>query len=174
MPLELFADRVSELGIGIEAAERIAQEFETSRLATLWHMVDCFPEKCGLLVLKQARKPTESAPSPDQGELWEGAAGTGGPEKKVRVQWSKLGRLAEKTLHVPRHKSVPSDSCIARSLRNGTVMTKRERVNLGDLQGTFHVEAAPFTAEDETYVVALFHWPDEMFDGQSVQQRFYQ
>jgi hypothetical protein len=173
MPTRLFRERVSEIGVGIEAAERIAQEFETSRLATLRHMVNCYPEKCGLLVLKRAHKPTEFAPSPHQGELWEGTAGTGGPEKKTRVQWWHLGRRARQTFHIPYAKSVPPDSLIARSLHEEAAKTGYEYINLGDLQGSLWVEAIPFTAKDETHVAALLRWPEGMFDRQNGQQGLY-
>ncbi|WP_263835074.1 ImmA/IrrE family metallo-endopeptidase [Salinibacter sp.] len=172
MPKDLFQKSIREHGIGIDAAERIARVFKTSRLATLRHMVNCYPKRCGLIIWKRAHKPTESVPSPNQAELWDDLEGTGGPQKEVRVQWKDLGRKARKEVYVPEDKSVDSDSLIARALEEGEAKSGRERVELGDLKGTFEIEAVPFTAGDDPHVLSLFHWPAEMFAGQEAQSGF--
>jgi hypothetical protein len=60
MPIDLFHQYVCEHGIGIEAAERIARAFKTSRLATLRHMVNCYPKQCGLIIWKREHRPTDT------------------------------------------------------------------------------------------------------------------
>jgi hypothetical protein len=172
MPKDLFPRFVREHGIGIEAAERIARAFKTSRLATLRHMVNCYPKRCGLIIWKRAHKPSESVPSPNQAELWDDLDGTGGPEKEVRVQWQDLGRKARQEVYVPENKSVDSDSLIAQALEEGEAKAGREQVELGSLKGTFEIEAVPFTAGGEPHVLSLFHWPTEMFAGQEAQSEF--
>ena len=174
MPEDLFHDFVCEHGIGINAAERIARAFKTSRLATLRHMVNCYPERCGLIIWKRAHKPSDSVPSPNQAELWDDLEGTGGPEKEVRVQWQDLGQKARKEVHVPDDKSIDPDSLIARALEEGESKVGRERVDLGGLTGEFEIEAVPFSAGDEPHVLSLFHWPSEMFAGQEAQSGFYE
>lgn len=174
MPVDLFQEYVSEHGIGIEAAETISRAFQTSRLATLRHMVNCYPKRCGLIIWKRAHKPSESVPSPNQTELWDDLEGTGGPEKKVRVQWQDLGRKARREVYVPDDKSIDSDSLIARALEEREPKAGSERVDLGSLTGNFEIEAVPFSAGDEPHVLSLFHWPSEMFADQESQSGFYE
>jgi hypothetical protein len=166
MPIDLFHQYVCEHGIGIEAAERIARAFKTSRLATLRHMVNCYPKRCGLIIWKRDHKPSDSVPSPNQAELWDDLEGTGGHEKEVRVQWQDLGRKARKEIYVPDDKSIDSGSLIARALEEGESKVGSERVDIGGLTGEFEIEAVPFSAGDEPHVLSLFHWPSEMFAGQ--------
>lgn len=166
MPIDLFHQYVCEHGIGIEAAERIARAFKTSRLATLRHMVNCYPKQCGLIIWKREHRPTDTVPSPNQAELWDGLEGTGGPGKEVRVQWQDLGRKARKEIYVPDDKSIDSGSLIARALEEGESKVGSERVDIGGLTGEFEIEAVPFSAGDEPHVLSLFHWPSEMFAGQ--------
>lgn len=166
MPIDLFHEYVCEHGIGIEAAERIARAFKTSRLATLRHMVNCYPKQCGLIIWKREHRPTDTVPSPNQAELWDGLEGTGGPGKEVRVQWQDLGRKARKEIYVPDDKSIDSGSLIARALEEGESKVGSERVDIGGLTGEFEIEAVPFSAGDEPHVLSLFHWPSEMFAGQ--------
>ncbi len=166
MPEDLFHEFVCEHGIGINAAERIARAFQTSRLATLRHMVNCYPKRCGLIIWKRDHKPSDSVPSPNQAELWDDLEGTGGPEKEVRVQWQDLGRKASQKVYVPDDKSIDSDSLIARAIEEGEGKVGRERVDLGGLTGEFEIEAVPFSAGDDPHVLSLFHWPPEMFAGQ--------
>jgi hypothetical protein len=166
MPEDLFHEFVCEHGIGIKAAERIARAFQTSRLATLRHMVYCYPKRCGLIIWKRAHKPSDSVPSPNQTELWNDLEGTGGPEKEVRVEWKDLGRRARRKVYVPEDKSIDSDSLIAQALEEREAKVGRERVDLGSLTGEFEIEAVPFSAGDEPLVLSLFHWPSEMFASQ--------
>jgi hypothetical protein len=174
MPVDLFQEYVSEHGIGIEAAETISRAFETSRLATLRHMVNCYPKRCGLIIWKRAHKPTESVPGPNQGELWDDVEGHGGPEKEVRVQWHDLGRKIRKKAYVPDNKSIDSSSLIARALEENQRKEGRERIDLGDLEGMFEIEAVPFSASNEPHVLSLFHWPGRMFAGQTVREGLYE
>lgn len=172
MPLRWFHADVQRRGIGIESAEIIATRFDTSRLATLRHMVSCYPRRCGLVVWRRAHKPTEkrSRPALNQPSLWGGQVR--GPEKKVRVHWTAFGRAARR-YHVPRHQSISGESLIARALEDGELKRGRERVDLGDLKGTFEIEAAPFSAGGEPRVVSLFHWSREMFRGRDAQRAMF-
>ncbi|MCS3632094.1 hypothetical protein GGP55_002707 [Salinibacter ruber] len=174
LPIDLFHEYVCEHGIGIEAAERIARAFKTSRLATLRHMVNCYPKQCGLIIWKREHRPTDTVPSPNQAELWDGLEGTGGPGKEVRVQWQDLGRKASQKVYVPDDKSIDSDSLIARALEEGEGKVGRERVDLGGLAGEFEIEAVPFSSSEEPHVLSLFHWPKEMFAGQKSLSNLYE
>jgi hypothetical protein len=100
--------------------------------------------------------------------------GHGGPEKEVRVQWHDLGRKVRKKVYVPDNKSIDSSSLIARALEENERKEGRERIGLGDLKGVFEIEAVPFSAGNEPYVLSLFHWPERMFVGQTVQEGLYE
>jgi len=169
MPLRWFHPVVQRLGIGTESAERIAMRFDTSRLATLRHMVTCYPRQCGVIVWKRAHKPSErqSRPAPNQRDLWGGESR--GPERKLRVQWTAFGREA-KRYQVPQHKSISDESLIAKALDEGELKTGRDRIDLVGLKGTFEIEAVPFSAGGEPRVVSLFHWPEDMFKGRDAQK----
>jgi Zn-dependent peptidase ImmA (M78 family) len=171
MPVEFFDNHVRQSGIGIESAEAIGRRFETSRLATLWHMVNYYPKKCGLIIWKRAHKPTEqnSIPASNQIDIWEDKPSSLGPQKKVRVQWAVFGREARR-YHVPEHKSVDADSLIAEALEDGELKTGREYVDLVGLDGEFEIEAAPFSVRSEMYILSLFHWPKRMFADEEAQE----
>lgn len=162
MPLGLFRERIRAAGIGIEAAEQIGRAFRTSRLATLWHMVYCYPRRVGLVVWKHSHKPADetSMASSSQLSLLEDDYRRA-PRKKLRAQWCVFGGPA-KEYRVPKHKSIGRDSLIFRAYEEKTLRRGRERVHLATLEGEFEVEAIPFEADGETYVVSLFHWPDSL------------
>lgn len=164
MPLQPFDNLVSQHGIGIAAAEKVSQFFQTSRFSTLWHMVNCYPRECGLIIWKRAYKPTElpRVPDADQLALWD-SDDQFGPGKKLRVQWVVFGPEIKRLIWVPKHKSIDDDSLIAQAEEGDVIKVGREHVDLGDLNGEFRMEAVPFVAGDETYVLSLVHWPAEMF-----------
>jgi len=174
MPIEFFHEHVQQFGIGIQSAENIGQHFGTSRLATLWHMVNCYPRKCGLIIWKRAHKPTQqnSIPASNQIDIWGDKPSSHGPQKEVRVQWTVFGREARR-YHVPKHKSVESDSLIARALDDDELKTGREHVDLVGLEGEVEIEAVPFTVRDEPHVLSLFHWPERLFADRNAQENMF-
>lgn len=169
MPPGLFNHHVQTKGVGIEAAEQIGKTFQTSRLATLWHMVYCYPRRAGLIVWKYAPKPADkkSMADPSQLSLLEEGY-RHAPQKELRVQWNVFGRPAKK-YQVPRHKSVSRDSLIFQAYNEETLCQGRERLSLVNLEGEFWVEAAPFEVGTDTYVVSLFHWPDSLLDAEQTE-----
>lgn len=166
MPIEAFSDLVSTFGIGIEAAGRIGRVFQTSRLATLWRMAYAYPRKCGLIIWKRDHKPSENEgkPDPNQLKMWEDYTPSG-PKKKMRVQWTVFSKNINQAFYVPRHKSVEEQSLIVQAEEDRALVAGSEYVDLGDIKGTFDIEAVPFMQDDEIHILTLFHWPQEMFES---------
>ncbi|WP_158666621.1 ImmA/IrrE family metallo-endopeptidase [Salinibacter altiplanensis] len=169
MPLGLFNEHVQETELGIEAAEQIGEAFQTSRLATLWHMVYCYPRSVGLVVWKYTHKPADEKSMADSSQLSfldEGYRHA--PQKELRAQWNVFGSPAEE-YQVPRNKSVSRDSLIFQAYDEGALCEGREQVSLVNLEGEFQVEAAPFVVGNDTYVVSLFHWPDSLLNAEQAE-----
>jgi len=165
MPPDLFDEHVQTAGIGIEAAEQIGRAFQTSRLATLWHMVYCYPRSAGLVVWKYAHKPADEDSMAHPSQLsFLGDGYRHAPQKELRAQWNVFGSPA-KQYRIPRHKSISRDSLIFQAYDEKTLCQGREQFSLVNLEGEFQVEAAPFRIDEDTYVVSLFHWPDSLLDA---------
>lgn len=161
MPPELFDEHVQSTGIGIKAAEKIGKAFQTSRLATLWHMVYCYPRRVGLVVWKYAHKPADRESMTPSSQLSFLEEDRHVPQKELRAQWNVFGSPVEE-YKVPKHKSVSRDSLIFQAYDERTLCRGREQINLINLEGEFQVEAVPFELSDDTYVASLFHWPDSL------------
>lgn len=169
MPPDLFAEHVQATGIGIKAAEQVGETFQTSRLATLWHMVYCYPRSVGLVVWKYAHKPADRKSMAHSSQLsFLEEDYRHAPRKELRAQWNVFGSPV-KEYQVPRHKSVSRDSLIFQAYDEKALCKGREQVNLVNLEGEFRVGAAPFEVDDDTYVVSLFHWPDSLLDAKQTE-----
>lgn len=168
MPLQSFSERLSHHGLSIQTTKKLATEYRTSPLATLYHIVNSFPRNCGLIIWRHDWKPSElgAVASDNQTALFESHY-RHAPPKQLRVWWSVFGPQAKK-LQPPRHKSIHHDSLLCRAFEEGTVQSGRERLELVHLSGEFFIEATPFRFGTELCVLSLIHWPKEFFDRQGV------
>ena len=166
MPIRSFNDRIGRMGLSIETAIRVKKEYQTSLLATLYHMVYCYPHKCGLIVWKHALSPKEvreQKAKQFQRPLFEPMHDLL-PPKKLRVWWTAFGRIASH-LWVPPDKSIDESSVVYRAFKGGTLEQGTEHLNLVKLVGNFHIEAIPIQWGDINGALSLIHWPESMFDG---------
>lgn len=141
MPAELVADDY-RLGAGIgaiKALSRIAQvSFEAAgnRLATL------SDEPAIFLVFEYCHKPA------DQRALRRGEK----VKKQVRLRYARCAHLG---LYLPRFKSAPTDSVIARAYRSGMLERGIGELPGAEGAGTFLIEAKRFGSNDRQRVLAV-------------------
>lgn len=160
MPVSLFRQHISELGVSLDVASNLSYIYQTSLLATLRHIVECLDGPVALVVWRYAHKPTEMkyVAAPNQESLF-GDNYRGGPQKELRVWWRVFGHRA-KHLAIPLHKSVSRDSLIYRVYEEGVPQNGEASFNLVALKGRFFVEARPAIIGSEHCVISLFHLPE--------------
>ena len=162
LPLSSFLLSVDIVGISLEAASKLANEYQASWLATLFRMVRHGPGAHTMVVWRHALKPVEKRNLPPAEQLpLLPVELVPEPQKEMRVWWATSTNGLPNTF-VPPHKSVPRDSLIFQAFDTGLPQGGEELVSLGQIRGTCHVEARRIQVGDELCVVSLLHLPGDL------------
>lgn len=167
LPLSSFLPRLGRLGVSLKTASTLANEYETSFLATLYQMVRYGAGVHALVVWEYALKPAQvkKLPPPEQMALLPVDL-VPSPAKELRVWWSAHTE-AVPNVYVPRHKSAPPESLIYKAYDSCVPQVGREFIDLKGVRGTCLVEAKRVSIGDRSVVVSLLHLPGDRACGSS-------
>ncbi len=159
MPVSSLLPSLGEIGISLESGSRLAAIYETSFLATLFHMTTLGPGAHILALWRRCLKPVQERmlPSELQPSLF-GDEYDLTPPKKLRVWWSTTTD-GQKQHFLPKHKSVLDESLIERAYETNVVLSGADIVDFGRVAVRCVVEAKRVTVGGEVCIVSLIHLP---------------
>ncbi len=161
MPLESFRARLQNLGISIPTAQILAQQYQTSLVATLVRMTQCSQGDRQSQPQSQPQIPPQSQPQSQPQEsisgnfsvvMWHWVPSPDGREAALRVAWKAPGPSWTGGF-LAKHQAAPEDSVlmIAQRLRQFCSGTEA-------LSGqTYSIEAQPVMFGRQAGVISLLH-----------------
>jgi hypothetical protein len=141
MPRSTFPRRLSQLGMSLATGRKLAEAYQTSRLATFIRMVELTDSNTALLVCRVALKPTEQRRATPA-------------EPKMRIWWRRLSP-AWTGGFIPKDKSIAPESLIVRSAQSGQAQIGEETFTWGGHTIQARVEALPVQMNQTTCVITL-------------------
>lgn len=157
MPQPSFSTRVATEQISLAVGSRLAQLYKTSFLATLRHMVCHASEPYALVLWQYALKPTQERKIPTE-QMWLFDLGEDLMfDKALRVQWV-ISNHTSYAHYIPKHKSIPEQSCIFRAYRSGKIERSIEQLRLGGHSVYCEIEAKRVVIGEELSVVTLLRF----------------
>lgn len=144
MPRSSFVPKLQTLGMSLQTGQTLAELYTTSLIATLLHMIQYTPDSYALVMwhLAHSRQDLTSA---NQRSL---------PAKKLRVWWRSCS-TGWTGGFVPRNKSIPSNSLIAKTYEARQPQAGWESIHLGAHSIRCYVEAMPLQMGDKFCVLSL-------------------
>lgn len=166
VPTPALRTLVDEHGISLQTAEIISQNCSVSRLTALFRLTQAYPYRLGVAVWHMARGWSDDRRRAREGQMPVGGEVSGEdyrhePGQKLRAKWCTFGKpLRDKEIRA--RESAPEDSVMHEAWTDNAYRSGRMTVRFDRLQGTFHIEATPYLANEERHVVSVFHWPDSL------------
>lgn len=148
MPQASFVPRLHELGVSLSTGRSLAALYQTSLLATLVRMMQYGGGEHALVLWHQALTQKEAAQKQ--------SARTTEAQKKMRIWWS-LRTSGWQSGFIPKHKSIASDSLIAKALSQGQPHHGAETVHFGWGAIQCQIEAMPLQLGNKHCVLSLLH-----------------
>ena len=143
LPEDSFRRNVNRYGFGLDAVVPLREQYQASREPVVRRMVRLDPGRSAAVFLEYRLKPSEVA-AMKQGSL-PNIAGPVTP-KKLRIAYAVTSM--EFGIFLPRHKSIPQDSCAYRALATGDIEKSLEAWDIRNLP-VCRVEAMPLPAGDD-------------------------
>ncbi len=155
LPMPLFADLVSQQPFSLAWARRIAGRCAVSLTATIWRILELGLANALFVVWRFSHSSAQFVPSAVGQTNFFGSPEVMDPPRKMRVErvLAPVG-FGE---FVPKQKSVAEGTAVHRAYVNGVAEEGRDELELGELRGTYFVEAAPFWTDSERRVMSLIH-----------------
>jgi Zn-dependent peptidase ImmA (M78 family) len=145
LPADPFLDDLGTLGFSLDAVLPLRERYSASREAIIRRMVQLDRGVSAAVFLEYRLKPTEIALE-RQLRLVEPASR---PQAKLRIAYAVMSERFR--VFLPRHKSIPDDSCAYGALGSGTVEKGQENWAIAKLP-MCHVEAMSMPVGDSSDV----------------------
>src|SRR5690606_7648530 len=147
MPARAFTKAIKENGVHFATASSLSSLYNTSLLATLVQLVRCSPVPRILMLCRRALKPSQQPVSSTQLSLpfLEKPAEL---PKKLCVWWA-VSNSHTSNLFVPKHKSIPDESCIARAYETNSFQCQVETFEWSNSSASGLIETKRITVGEE-------------------------
>ena len=138
MPKSVFSDYAQRSGFSLQSVPSLAHTFQASITATARRLVEVSPEPLIAIFWTFRKTPTSSI-------------------RKLRVAWSMQSSSArrDRRYFVPEFASIGSGSSVAYAYASDHYTSKPENLNLGNLDGRYHVESKGFGAGSKRTVISF-------------------
>jgi len=159
LPLGLFEDEAISSDVSLDAARSLGERFGASRIATLLALVERGPGLHALVAWRRKLKPTQERATSGGRQLGLGFGFDIVPQPLMRVEWVCTTRRADAPF-IPKDKSVPDDSVIARTAAGELCPPCHEEIDIGKECLPCLVEAL-CAGTGRAEVISLLHLPGD-------------
>jgi len=157
MPKDSFYPKTQEMGISFRTGERLASLYQVSLMASLFRLVDLYPNQVAVILWQLKNKKSELEKKvPDNQMSFFDERPPDLPPPNLRVKWA-YGKY--KNCYIPPDKSIPEDSSVYKSWETNKATRRTERIDFGSSERTALLENKPVAIEEERSVLSLVSEP---------------